>query len=94
MKTKEEIMKMSAVELLAEKREMKLKGNSTCSGCLSCSDCSSCYDCSHCLSCSVCSSCSDCYSCINITRKQYMICNVQFTKEEYEAKMKELKEAK
>ena len=70
MKTKEEIIKMLVDELLAEKREIKLKENSDCSDC------------------------SDCYACINIKRKQYMICNVQFTKEEYEAKMKELKETK
>ena len=88
MKTKDEIMKMSADELLAEKREIKLKENSACSYYSSCSDCW------YRLDCSACSACSDCYACKDIRGQQYMICNVQFTKEEYEAKMKELKEAK
>ena len=44
-----------------------------------------CYDCYNC------SDCSDCYDCSEQKNKKYMICNVQFTKEEYEAWKKDLK---
>ena len=42
------------------------------------------YDCYNC------SDCSDCYNCYKKKNKKYMICNVQFTKEEYEAWKKNL----
>ena len=67
---------------------------SYCSYCSNCSDCSYCFGCSNCSNCSNCSYCSGCSSCSycrNIEEEQYMICNVQLTKEEYEAKIKELK---
>ena len=48
-----------------------------------------------CSGCSDCSRCSDCFGCQNIiTKSQYLIANVQFTKEEYETKMKEIREKK
>ena len=73
MKTKEEILKMTAKELNEYKWSSDLDIKS--------SHCYNCYD------------CSDCYKCRNLFKEekyQYMICNVQFSKEEYEAKMKEL----
>ena len=78
-------------------------GCSRCSDCSYCSDCSRCYDCYCCYGCSYCSNCSDCYDCSycydcsdcrelkNGEKHQYKICNVQFTKEEYENKIKELR---
>jgi len=65
--------------LTEEKKEAlekaKFKENSNCSYCYDCSYCSNCYDCSNCSNCS---------------GKKYMIKNVQFTKEEYEAWKKNL----
>ena len=66
---------------------------SDCSLCYDCSNCSRCYDCSNCFRCSDCSRCSDCFGCRNLYEEaeyQYMICNVQFTREEYEAKVNDL----
>jgi len=37
-----------------------------------------------------CRNCHDCFGCVNLVNKQYCIFNEQFTKEEYEQKMKEL----
>ena len=57
----------------------------------SCSDCFNCFNCSDC---SYCYNCSDCYLCRNLKnseKHQYKICNVQLTKEEYEKKIKELR---
>lgn len=72
-----------------------------CLRCVGCSCCSGCTDCWNCIgsdncddSCylTYCSNCTDCYACYGIDSKQYMICNVQLTAEEYEEKLKELKE--
>ena len=79
MKTKKEILKMTKEELLKYKWSVDLNLKIP-SGCSDCSDCSN---------------CSDCSGCRNIRMKsRYLICNVQFTKEEYETKMKELKKEK
>ena len=99
MKTKKEILKMSKCELLGYKRtsDLDVKDCSHCSRCSDCSHCSDCIDCSDCFRCSHCSDCfdcSDCFSCRNLfgeEKYQYMICNVQFTQEEYELKIKGLK---
>ena len=95
VKTKEEILKMTEEELLAYKWSVDLNLSSHCSNCSNCSDCSYCSDCSncsHCSNCSYCSDCSDCFGCRNVkVESRYMICNVQFTKEEYELKIKELR---
>lgn len=88
MKTKQEILKMTKGELLDYKWSPDLKRhvkNSGCINCRDCDDCDDCRDCGHCVG------CRDCYACRNINKKsQYLICNVQVTKEEYEKKMKEL----
>ena len=77
MKTKEEILKMTKEELLAYKWSVDLNLSSDCSDCSDCSNCSN---------------CSDCFGCRNVkVESRYMICNVQFTKEEYELKIKELR---
>lgn len=49
--------------------------------------CADCYDCSFCINCV---SCHDCFGCINLQHKQYCIFNKQYTKEEYERKLKAL----
>jgi len=80
--------------LTEEKKEAlekaKFKENSNCSYCYDCSYCSNCYDCSNCSNCYDCSDCSYCSNCSNCSGKKYMIKNVQFTKEEYEAWKKNL----
>ena len=84
MKTKEEILKMTKTEILKERWEVKVKENP------SCSSCSYCWDCSYCSYCWDCSDCSDCFGCFKQKGLKYAIANVVFTKEEYEAKMKEI----
>jgi hypothetical protein len=48
---------------------------------------SSCIDCNFILNCR---NCQDCFSCVNLNNKRYCISNEQYTKEQYEEKMKEL----
>ena len=73
---------MSKIEILKYKWDNDLNVSNDCS------DCSDCYDCSDC---SRCSDCSNCYGCRNLRKvERYMICNIQFTKEEYEKKIKEI----
>jgi len=62
----------------------KFKENSNCSNCSNSSNSSNSSNCSNCSKCYDCSNCSNCYD------KKYMISNVQFTKEEYEAWKKNL----
>jgi hypothetical protein len=68
--------------------------------CYECVDCGKCYDLrnsDNCLNCSSsaflrsCIGCKDCIGCINQRQKQYMIFNEQFSKEEYEARKREMK---
>ncbi len=49
-----------------------------CEGCL---ECHFCYDCQ---------ACKNCFGCFNLRHKQYCIYNKQYSREEYEEKMKEL----
>ena len=67
---------------------------SDCWDCLDCSDCSYCWDCSDCSNCLFCSHCLDCYMCRNVKGLKYAICNVEFDKETYEKKIKQLKDEK
>jgi len=89
LKNNEEILKMFKEKIIKYKDNalLELARND---GCSDCSDCSYCSDCSRCSRCSGCSYCSDCYACVNIKDKQYMICNVQFTKDEYKKKIKDI----
>lgn len=71
--------------------------------CRQCYDIDNCYNCErllfskNCTNCSDssflfdCIGCRDCIFCMNLRQKQYCILNVQYTKEEYEAKKKELR---
>ena len=72
---------------------------SHCRYCYSCVDCDNCYElfysqnCQNCNSSSYLYNCrglSDCFMCCNLFNKQYCIFNEQYTKEEYEKKVKEL----
>jgi len=38
-----------------------------------------------------CSDCHDCFGCVNLSYKQYCILNIQYSKKEYQEKLKELK---
>jgi hypothetical protein len=51
-------------------------------------DCARCYDSSYLYSCS---DCHNCFGCVYLSNKQYCILNVQYTKEEYEQKIAEIK---
>lgn len=50
-------------------------------------DCSNCSDCKYCYDCV---GCKNCFGCINLRRKQYMIGNEQYTKDEYEKILAEM----
>jgi len=100
---KEEVLLMSKEELVNKyQKQIAGKDDDRCTRCSNCSNCSDCSDCSNCSNCSNCFDCSDCYECsgcydcsycfgLNNGRfHQYKILNVQFTKEEYENKIKTL----
>ena len=93
MKTKEEILKMTSKELddykWSSDLDIKIEKNN-CIFCSNCSDCSDCYDCSNCSNCSDCSDCSNCSNCRDVKGLKYAICNIEFTKKEYDKKMLEL----
>ncbi|MEK7672759.1 MAG: hypothetical protein AAB373_02655 [Patescibacteria group bacterium] len=68
-----------------------------CEICYECVDCDTCYNCNFCQDCNNCQNvhfsydlrrCKDCFGCCTIRDKQYCIFNEQYSKEEYEAKMK------
>ena len=68
-----------------------------CERCYECIDCESCYECiysSDCVHCSDssfltnCRSCKNCYGCINLANKEYCILNEQYSKEDYEKKIR------
>ena len=94
MKTKEEILKMNAEELINYKWNDNLdkEVNFDCYNCLNCRNCLNSFDSFDCLDCLDCKNCKNCAYCRNIKYKQYCICNVQLTEEEYKKKIKKLKE--
>lgn len=72
-----------------------------CELCYDCVDCIECYsvhhsqDCSNCTDCEYCYDCigcNDCFGCVGLRRKKYFIGNKEFTKEEYEKKMKQFRD--
>jgi len=52
--------------------------------------CNYCTDCSYCDFCKNCENCQNCFGCINQVGKKYCIFNKQYSKEEYEEKMKNI----
>jgi hypothetical protein len=72
-----------------------------CELCYDCVDCIECYsvnhsqDCVNCTDCEYCFDCvgcQNCFGCTGLRRKQYMIGNKQYSKEEYEKKVAEMKD--
>ncbi len=70
-----------------------------CELCYECTDCDTCYNSNFCQDCSNCSDiyfsydlrrCKNCFGCVTIRDKQYCIFNEQYSKKEYEKKLKEL----
>jgi len=70
-----------------------------CERCYECVDCYKCFDTVYsdgcdrsmeCYFCSRCKDCQNCFCCVLLQNKQYCILNRQYTKEEYERKIKEL----
>lgn len=59
-----------------------------CYNCDTCQDCTTCTDCSHCYDCK---SCRNCFGCVGLRNKQFQIFNEQFSKEEYFATIKRLR---
>lgn len=68
-----------------------------CTNALFSSECHSCYEILRCARCYDsfylynCFDCHDCFGCAFLTNKQYCILNIQYTKEEYEQKVKDLR---
>jgi hypothetical protein len=50
-----------------------------------------CDGCTNCSFCYGCKGCRDCFGCVNLVNKQYCIDNIQYSKEEYEEKMREFR---
>ena len=74
-----------------------------CELCYHCVECIKCYqstylqDCTNCRNChfcSMCINCTNCFGCVALTHKQYCIFNKQYTKEEYEKRVAELRKEK
>jgi hypothetical protein len=65
-----------------------------CAGCLSCNHCESCERCvgsAYLIRCVGMSGCTYCFGCVALSRKDFHILNEPFTREEYFAKVKELR---
>lgn len=72
-----------------------------CELCYQCIDCRNCYNlkysqrsqnCHDCEWVYNCIGCSDCFACINLYRQEYCIFNKQYTAEEYQKKLREIKD--
>lgn len=87
-RTKEEILKMTKPELENYFTNIHKTENTYCWQCPD--TCTGCYDCEDCNNCKACDNCRNCYFCSNIQYKQYAICNIVYTKKEYEAKIEEI----
>ena len=86
-KTKDEILSDGLSELL--KQNYNLNNCTNCENCFGMTDC---VDCSHsmhmlrCERCFMCSACTDCIDCVfshGLSGKQFVVCDVQLTEEEY-----------
>lgn len=70
-----------------------------CELCYECMDCRGCYNVSYARNCKTCSDssflhscigCNNCFLCVNLRNKQYCYKNIQYSKEEYEEKIKSI----
>jgi hypothetical protein len=95
---KQAVLKMTESEMLEHRIELdvpecflcdRCKNCKQCYGCLDCINCLCCNACNRCVDCINCFRCSDCFGCNNQRDKQFMIFDVQLTKEEYRQKMKD-----
>jgi hypothetical protein len=68
--------------------------------CYECVNCEKCYNCAWLQDCTQCTDsrflkdcvgCTNCFACVNLRNKQYHILNQPYSKEEYEAKMREIR---
>lgn len=68
--------------------------------CYQCVDCYQCYDCAYCQqsqrltncqACLYCRNCQNCFGCVGLQHKQHCIFNQQYSKTEYQQKIKELR---
>ncbi len=71
-----------------------------CELCYDCVDCQKCFECTGCQNCVSCTAvsysfnlvnCQNCIGCVNLKHKSYCILNKQYTKEEYEARVRTLR---
>ncbi len=81
------------------KDSMDMSFSSNCELCYECVRCFGCFrarwsancdECHNVAFCQSCIGCSDCVGCVNLKNKSYCIFNEQYSKEEYERKLKEL----
>ena len=87
--TKEELLALSADEL----RSLAIGADDTnmrCTDCTYCAVCTYCADCAYCADCTYCTDCKDCFKCSNQGDAQWMIANIQLSKEKYTTIMKKL----
>jgi hypothetical protein len=72
-------------------------GSSHCVRCVGCHDCSHCEDSEACtgsaylIQCSSCIDCTYCYGCVGLTKKEFHILNVAYSRTEYFALLKTLR---
>ena len=74
-----------------------------CSGCSHCKGCAGCHESSHCersrgfrgsaylVECEACSDCTYCFGCVGLTKKEFHILNVAYSRTEYLALIKALR---
>ena len=82
-------------EILSDGLSELLKQNYNLTDCVNCENCfgmTECNDCQHsmhmlrcdrCIECSACTDCQDCMFCHALVGRQYVVCDVQLTEEEY-----------
>lgn len=87
MLTKEMLTKEMLLDESISLKQLKRKLCDYYSDCSYCSNCSNCFDCHNCADCS---SCTDCYFSQNQVNKEYVVFNIQLTKDELEIFMKKL----
>ena len=70
---------MTKKEIISAKTKSEILNN--CYNCINCDNCISCYNCYNCI---ICYNCYNCYNCEHQTGKQFMVRNVQLSKEQFE----------
>ena len=78
--TKGQLLNASSQEL---KRLLDIEENEDCRGCRYCTYCPYCRGCTYCTDCTGCTDCTDCTGCTGQHQGEFMVANIQLTKEEY-----------